>query len=164
MMTAMKMRHEIRYDASPADVYAMLADPAFRQKSCDAMGVLSADIRIEPVGDGMKVVIDQVQPTQGIPSFAKKLTGDTTRAIQTEEWSDPTRATLVVETPGKPMEVHGTLTLQPDGDGTVEVFEGEAKAKVPLIGGKLESVVADLFTSGMDKEHGAGVVWLGGNR
>ena len=38
MMTAMKMRHEIRYDASPADVYAMLSDPAFRQRGC-AMGV-----------------------------------------------------------------------------------------------------------------------------
>jgi hypothetical protein len=39
MMTAMKMRHETRYDASPADVHAMLSDPAFRQKSRNAMGV-----------------------------------------------------------------------------------------------------------------------------
>jgi hypothetical protein len=29
MMTAMKMRHEIRYDAPSADVHARLSDPAF---------------------------------------------------------------------------------------------------------------------------------------
>ena len=32
----MKLRHEITYDAAPADVYAMLADPAFREAACAA--------------------------------------------------------------------------------------------------------------------------------
>ncbi len=164
MMSAMKIRHEIGYDADPADVYAMLADPAFRQKSCDAMGVLSCDIRIEPSDDKMTVVIDQVQPTQGVPTFAKAFTGDTTRAVQTEEWSDRTRATLFVRTPGKPAEIDGRLTLTADGSGTVETFEGEVRAKVPLVGGKLEALMADLFKAGMDKEHKAGIAWLAGER
>lgn len=163
-MSAMKIRHEISYDAAPADVYAMLSDPAFRQKSCDAMGVLSADISIAAAGEGMKVHIDQVQPTEGIPSFAKKFAGETTRAVQVEEWDDPTRATLTVTTPGKPTQITGTLTLTPAGDGTVEAFEGEVKVKVPLIGGKLEGLMAELFTAGMDKEHTAGVAWLAGER
>lgn len=50
-----------------------------------------------------------------------------------------------------------------DGDRTVERFEGEAKVKVPLVGGKLESLLADLFRAGMDKEHAAGVAWLRGD-
>lgn len=162
MMSAMKIRHEIRYDAAPDDVYAMLADPGFRQKSCDAMGVLSCDIRVEPGTDGMTVVIDQEQPTQGVPSFARKIAGDSTRAVQTEEWTSHTEATLTVRTPGKPTEIDGRLSLAADGAGTVETFEGEVRAKVPLIGGRLESVMADLFKAGMDKEHSAGVAWLGG--
>jgi uncharacterized protein YndB with AHSA1/START domain len=160
----MKFRHEISYDAPPAEVYAMLTDPAFRQKSCDAMGVLSADITIEPEGEGARVVIDQVQPTSGIPSFAKKIAGESTRAIQTEEWADGRSATLTVRTPGKPAEINGRLTLTETGSTTVETFEGEAKAKVPLIGGKLEGLLADLFKAGMDKEHAAGVAWLKGER
>lgn len=160
----MKIRHEITYDAPAAEVYAMLTDPAFRQKSCDAMGVLSADISIEPHGAGATVVIDQLQPTAGVPSFAKKIAGESTRAIQTEEWSDPTSAAMTVRTPGKPTEITGTLTLTETGSTTVETFEGEAKAKVPLIGGKLESLLADLFKAGMDKEHAAGVAWLKGER
>jgi hypothetical protein len=35
---------------------------------------------------------------------------------------------------------------------------------VPLIGGKLEGLLADLFKSGMNKEHTAGVAWLAGER
>lgn len=161
MMSAMKIRHEIRYDAAPEEVYAMLADPGFRQKSCDAMGVLSCQIRIEPSATGMTVVIDQMQPTQGVPSFAKKIAGDSTRAVQTEEWTSHTEATLTVRTPGKPTEIEGRLSLVADGSSTVEVFEGEVRAKVPLIGGRLESVMADLFRAGMDKEHSVGVAWLG---
>lgn len=164
MMTAMKFRHEITYDASAAEVYAMLMDPAFRQRSCDSQGVLSAEISIEPQGSGTTVVIDQVQPTAGVPSFAKRIVGESTRAIQTEEWAEPTSASMTVETPGKPAELSGRLTLTESGTSTVETFEGEAKSKVPLIGGKLEGLLADLFRRGMDKEHAAGVAWLEGER
>lgn len=160
----MKFRHEISYDAPAAEVFAMLTDPAFRRKSCDAMGVLSADISIETEDSGARVVIDQVQPTEGVPSFAKKIAGESTRAIQTEEWADGRAATMTVRTPGKPTEISGRLTLTETGTTTVETFEGEAKAKVPLIGGKLESLVAELFTAGMDKEHAVGVAWLKGER
>ena len=163
-MSAMKLRHEITYDAPAADVWTMLSDPAFRQKSCDAMGVLSSTIAIEPVGQGMKVRIDQVQRTEGIPSFAKKFAGDTTQAVQVEEWSDRRNATLTVKTPGKPTEITGTLTLTEEGGRTVETFDGECRVKVPLIGGKLEGLMSDLFRKGMDKEHQAGVAWLGGTR
>lgn len=163
-MSAMKLRHEITYDAPAADVWTMLSDPAFRQKSCDAMGVLSSTIAIEPVGQGMKVQIDQVQRTEGIPSFAKKFAGDTTQAVQVEEWSDRRNATLTVRTPGKPTEITGTLTLTEEDGRTVETFDGECRVKVPLIGGKLEGLMSDLFRKGMDKEHQAGVAWLGGAR
>lgn len=163
-MSAMKLRHEISYDAPASDVWTMLSDPAFRQKSCDAMGVLSSTIAIEPVGQGMKVRIEQVQRTEGIPSFAKKFAGDTTQAVQVEEWSDRRNATLTVKTPGKPTEITGTLTLTEEGGRTVETFDGECRVKVPLIGGKLEGLMSDLFRKGMDKEHQAGVAWLGGAR
>ena len=36
--------------------------------------------------------------------------------------------------------------------------------KVPLIGGKLESLMADLVAEGMDKEQAAGAAWLAGDR
>jgi hypothetical protein len=164
MMTAMKFRHDVTYDAGVDEVYAMLADPEFRRKSCDAMGVVSADVKIDAAGAGMKVIVDQVQRTEGIPSFAKKFAGETTRAVQTEEWDDHAGATLVVTTPGKPTTITGRISLAASGGSTVQAFEGEAKVKVPLIGGKLEALAADLFRDGREKEHAVGVAWLSGDR
>ena len=160
----MKLRHEIGYDAPLEDVYAMLADPAFRKRSADAMGVISADVMITQSGTGMRVVIDQVQPTEGVPGFAKKFAGETTRAVQTEEWTSPSGAAITIETPGKPTSITGTLALSESGGRTTETLDVEVKVKVPLLGGKLESLMADLVVAGMDKEQVAGEAWLKGEQ
>jgi hypothetical protein len=164
MMRCMKLRHEISYDAPLADVYAMLADPAFRKASADAMGVISADVAITRTSEGMRVVIDQVQPTEGVPGFARKFAGETTRAVQTEVWDSPTGGSIAIETPGKPTSIKGTLALAESGGRTTETLDVEVKVKVPLIGGKLESLMAELVAAGMDKEQGAGEAWLRGER
>ena len=110
----------------------------------------------------MSVLIDQVQPTEGVPGFAKKFAGETTRAVQKEEWSSPAGGTITIETPGKPTSIHGTLALSESGGRTTETLEVEVKVKVPLIGGKLEKLMGDLVAAGMDKEHVAGEAWLRG--
>lgn len=161
---AMKLRHEIVYDAPLGEVFAMLSSPVFRKRSADAMGVISADVSITQKGAGMSVHIDQVQPTEGIPSFAKKFAGETTRAVQTEEWSDPAGGTIEIQTPGKPTSIKGSLSLTESGGRTTETLDVEVKVKVPLIGGKLESLMADLVAKGMDQEHEVGVSWLAGDR
>ena len=160
----MLLRHEIVYDAPLADVFAMLSDPMFRQAAAEATGVVSAEVAITPSGEGISVRIDQVQPTEGVPGFAKRFAGETTRAVQTEEWSSPAGGTISIETPGKPTSINGTLTLTESGGRTTETLEAEVKVKGPLMGGKLEKVMAELVAQGMDKEHGAGTAWLAGRR
>ena len=41
-------------------------------------------------------------------------------------------------------------------------MELELKVKVPLIGGRLEKLLAEKIRAGMDAEHGVGVRWLKG--
>lgn len=160
----MKFRHELTYDAPPADVFAMLADPAFREAACAAQDVISAEVHLERDGDGFTLSIDQEQRTDDLPGFARTFAGDSTRAIQREEWADPSGGTLRIDAPGKPSEVKGTIALTADGSGTREVVELELKIKVPLIGGKLEKLLAERITAGMDAEHEVGVAWLAGER
>lgn len=164
MMSAMDFRHELSYDAPPDQVFEMLADPAFREKVCAAMDVVSADVSLDRSGDGFDLVCDQVQKTTGLPSFARKFAGDTTRAVQKEHWSSPSGGSLEIETPGKPTGMKGTIALVAAGSGTTEVVELAIKAKVPLIGGKLEGLMADQVRAGMDTEHAVGVAWLKGER
>jgi Protein of unknown function (DUF2505) len=141
----------------------MLADPDFRQKSCAAMEMISADVQLEPSpdgGDGFSLVIDQLQNTKDLPAFARAFAGESTQAIQREVWPSTTTGSLSIESPGKPASASGTIRLEPDGAGTTEVVELEIKVRVPLIGGRLEKLMAEKVAAGMDIEHAVGVSWL----
>lgn len=160
----MHFHQELEYDASPAEVYAMLSDPAFREAVCEAGDSVRHDVTITPDGDGMSVSIDQVQPAAGIPSFARKIVGDEIEIRQREEWSSPTDAALEVTIPHKPGHLKGTITLREDGSGTVETFDAEIKVNIPMVGGKLERLIADMLGSALRSEHRVGKAWLAGDR
>ena len=156
----MKFRHELRYDAPPDQVFEMLADPAFRQAACEAQDVITSDVALDRDGMGFGLVIDMLQRTDDLPGFARTFAGDSTQAVQRETWSSAAGGDLAIEAPGKPTTMAGTIRLEPAGSGTTEVVELEIKVKVPLIGGKLEKLMAEKVTAGMDAEHGVGVDWL----
>jgi hypothetical protein len=159
----MKFRHELSYDAPPDEVYAMLASAAFRRQACTAMEVISADVRLDPDpdgGEGFTLVIDQLQNTKDLPGFARTFAGESTQAIQREVWLSKESGSLSIESPGKPASASGTIRLEPAGSGTTEVVELEIKVRVPLIGGKLEKLMADKVRAGMDSEQTVGTTWL----
>jgi len=158
----MKFEHTLRYDASPAEVFAMLGDAVFRERVCEAQHVSEATVEIDGVDDTMTVSIDQRRPSDGIPSFAKKFVGDTIHIAQREEWSSATDAVLDVTIPGKPGHMKGTITLRPDGDGTVETVTGELKVHIPIVGGKIEGLVIELFEHALEAEQRIGKTWLAG--
>jgi len=164
MMSAMEFRTELSYDATPDAVFAMLSDPAFREQVAEAQHVVSVDVRLTPTEDGFSLVSDQVQNTAGLPAIAKKIAGDTTQAVVTEEWASRTKGTVSITAPGKPTSATGTITLAPDGDGTVEIVELDVKVKVPLVGGKLEKLMVDTIREGYEVEHTVGRAWLQDNK
>ena len=168
MMSAMKFRHEIRYDASPDQVYAMLEEPHFREQVCQAMHAVSYDVTIEsgeePTEEGMTVVVDQTQPAHGFPSVAKRFVGDHVRILQKETWHDPARAGLEVSIPGKPGHLHADITLTESGDGTVETVSGEVNVHLPVVGGKLERLISDVLGQALATEEKVGRRWLAGDR
>lgn len=162
-MSAMRLHHELAYDAPPGDVLAMMADPLFWDRVAEATGALSSTATVGTEGETTHVVIDQEQRVAGVPSFAKKFVGDSTRAITTQAWQG-TRATYTVETPGKPTSISGTATIAENGTGSTLTYDLDVKASVPLVGGKLEKLVVELTTEGFDKEQVVGAAWLAGER
>ena len=135
----MHFRHELDYDATPDEIFEMLADRAFRERVSDALDVVSHSITMEPRADGFTLVNDQVQRTEGLPAIARKFAGDTTRAVQREEWQDRS-------------------------GGTREVVELDVSVRVPVIGGRLEALLADRLHASIDAEHEVGKAWLKGER
>jgi hypothetical protein len=163
MMSAMRLRHELAYDAPPADVLAMMGDPLFWDRVGEANDVISWTPTVGTDGDTTRVVIDEEQRTAGVPSFARKIVGESTRVVITQVWRGQD-ASYEIETPGKPTHVQGTATVSANGSGSVLVYDLDVKASVPLIGGKLERLVVDLTKEGFDKEQTVGASWLAGER
>jgi hypothetical protein len=162
MMHRMRFSHDLVYDATPEAVAAMLADPAFREQVCQALHVLRHDVSLQGAGAGMSVVVDQTQPAQGVPSFAKKFVGDEIRIVQRETWRDTTNADLDIEIPGKPGTMRGGIALVADGRRTVETVSGDIRVKLPLVGGRIEEMVGDIFRSALRTEQRVGAAWLAG--
>jgi hypothetical protein len=160
MMHRMRFSHDLAYDAAPDAVAAMLADPAFREEVCQALHVLRHEVSVQGAGAGMTVVVDQTQPAQGVPSFAKKFVGDEIRIVQRETWRDATHADLDIEIPGKPGTMRGDIILAGDGTHTVETVTGDIRVKLPLVGGKIEEMVGDIFRSALRAEERVGASWL----
>jgi len=163
MMSAMRLRHELAYDAPPAEVRAMLNDPLFWDEVAAATGALSSTATIGAEGATTRIVVDQEQRVTGVPSFAKKFVGDSTRAITTQVWRGD-EASYEVEAPGKPTSIKGTATLAENGTGSTLTYDLDVKASVPLVGGKLEKLVVELTTEGFEKEQVVGAAWLAGDR
>ncbi len=138
----------------------MLADRTFREKVCEAMDSTRYDVSVDGAGEGMKVVVDQTQKAAGLPSFATKFIGNAIQIVQRESWSSTTAASLELEIPGKPGALDGGIRLAVDGAGTVETVSGDLRVKIPVVGGKLEGLVADLLRSALRAEEKVGRAWL----
>lgn len=155
----MNLTRELSYDAGIDAVREMLCDPAYWDKVAAATGARSSSTTVS----GDIVTTDELQEVAGVPSFAKKFVGDSTRAIKTIAWHGES-ADFTVDTPGKPTSIAGSLSLTSQGAGSTVTYSLEIKAGVPLIGGKLEKLVADLTGAGLGKEHAVGQAWLRGER
>ena len=161
---ARKITFEMTYDAPAERVAAMLADPDFRKQVCDLQGVTRVDVTVtqpyEGDPDAKRVVIDQWQPTKGLPSIATKIVGDETNIVQDERWTSPTHGDITVTIPGKPGEMTGTAVLRESGGTTVESVEMTIKVKIPVVGGKLEGIIGDLLLKALKAEQQAGRTYL----
>ncbi len=156
---ATRLVHEMTYDAPLADVAAMLTDPAFREEVCATIGATSYAVTVEGA-DRREVRIEMEQPTDRVPSFARKFVGATTTIVQSESWGTPERADVTVTIPGKPGEMRGTATLTESGGTTTETVDLEIKVKIPLVAGKIEELLAKLLTSALKAEQRTGRAWL----
>jgi len=155
-----KLSHTLTYDAPLERVAAMLADPAFREEVCRAQHVTEVDVDIDATGETKTVRIDQWQPTAGVPSVAKKIVGDKTNIVQEEDWSSLSQAALRVTIPGKPGDMSGTITLAEDGGTTTETVEMTIKVGIPLVAGKLETIISDLLLKALKAENRVGRDYL----
>jgi hypothetical protein len=164
----MKISATLDYAATSQEVFAMLADEEFQARKCQATGALSHTVSISRDGDRTVIVTNRDLPTDHFPDFIKKMVGATLTVTETQDWgpADPDGArqgTLTVDIVGSPIDLTGSLSLGPAGagsNGSVESVDGDLRAKIPLLGGRIEKAAAPTIESAIRAERETGQVWL----
>ncbi|MBD8868742.1 DUF2505 domain-containing protein [Nocardioides donggukensis] len=147
-------------DATVDRVAAMLADPGFRESVLDRQGVLRRSVTVEPDGAGRTVVLDYAHGVDRVPSFAKRFVGEEIPIRQVESWATESGADIHTTIPGKPGDITGTATLEQRGSDVVQQVRLEITVKLPLVGGKVEDLVAGLLDKALRTENSVGRTWL----
>jgi len=158
----MRFRHVNTYPATIEQVHEMLLDPAFREEVCRAVRAVEHTVSVDRSTTPATVRVAQTQLARKIPPMAQKLIGETVEIVQDEQWASADSARLEVGIPGKPGHLRGTIRLE-QVDGEVrQLVEGDLKVAVPLVGGKLEGLIAQLLGKALTAEGQVGVSWLDG--
>jgi hypothetical protein len=161
-----RLRAEIRYDADPATVFDMLTDAAFQERKCAATGALESEVEIERFPDGGATIrTRRTMPTDQIPDFARTFVGRTLDVVQVDDFGAPDvdgrrEGNVIVEIKGAPVRFAGSLALGPSPAGTLETVDGDVKASVPLVGGRLERALEPALQAAIRVEQREGIAWL----
>ena len=154
----------MRFDLSADDVFAAQRDPHYVVWKHEHMAAFEVSASTEEVGDHVVVSSSRRLPAE-IPSMAKRFVGESILVEEVHDWaptgSDGVRHGRVTASFGPaPMSVDGTLQLRPDADGAVLEVVIHSRANVPLVGGKLESLVGDQFMRALRIEEQIAPRWF----
>lgn len=148
------MSFEFTFSHSVDDVFDLFCDPDFLVERSIALGELSADAEIED--DGSKVtIIMRREVVRDLPKVLAKVFDSKQVLNLTEDWQQIGEAfigksTFLVE--GQPVEIKTEMTLKPANGGCVFNISYKAKAKIPLVGGKVEKFIISNCVEGTKKE------------
>lgn len=161
-----KVTATMTYDATCSEVFEMFCDPGYIEQKLLRTGGTNPEISVTPVGSDIDISAIRDLPAQ-VPGFVKSITGDQIHVVEKARWSPADdlgarTATVTLEFQGTPSTVSGTLSLHPAGDGAVVDVAFDVKASVPLLGGKIERVIADQMQRAVRQENRVGVAWLTG--
>jgi len=143
-----KFTHRAEYPATPDVVFAQMCAQEFQDAKCDATTTGRWKADVSTTGDRTVVSTERVLPTDGLPDIARSFVGESLTIVEVQTWgpaaADGSRtADLNLHVKGAPMTLKGSIRLSPTASGTVHQLDGELRAGVPLIGGKLEKAAAD---------------------
>lgn len=164
MSVAKKFHFEQTYEADPARVWAMLSDPAFITAKCERTGSMETTVDVTETDDGGCILTCTRVLPANLPAVAKPFVGDTLTITEVQVWTaagpDGSRTATTTVDFGAPMTFSADMALTATAGGSSVTTDGEFKASVPFVGGKIEGVASDETTRYLEKEQLVGREWL----
>ncbi|HZR34395.1 MAG TPA: DUF2505 domain-containing protein [Nevskia sp.] len=133
------------FDQPKEKVLRMFSDRAYFEKKYAASGGWDIQVlqhELTPKRFRIKCSYSR-KPDAEVPSFAKKIIGEAVHLTQEDVW-DLERATgeLRIEIRNTPIKMTAAMRVMDEPGGCVNVLDWTLSCSVPLIGGKLEQMLA----------------------
>ena len=149
----MSLHFEIEHDVD--EVFELLTDSDFLVDRSLELGELEASCEVEQ--DGEQTVVSMTRKLEReLPSFLAKMFDPVQVMRLTERWTPDGEGgwsgEYVFEIEGQPATISATFELYPTDDGCCYSIEHRAKAKIPLIGGRVEKYIQGQAREGCTDE------------
>ncbi|WP_433800567.1 DUF2505 domain-containing protein [Actinomycetospora sp. CA-084318] len=136
---ARPIEHDASFPHPPDAVVGALTDDAFLNARLAELGGKDAALVSH---DGGRIVLRQGVPVEFLPSVVRRFTGDDLVLDRTETWHGSS-ADVQVDVRGLPGSITGTQEVVGEGEGSRFTVRASTTVPVPMVGGKIEGVVAE---------------------
>ncbi|MDH4040418.1 MAG: DUF2505 domain-containing protein [Gammaproteobacteria bacterium] len=147
---------EFEFDCAVEEVFGLLTDPDFVVERSLALGDLESSCKVQERGE-VTVVVSDRKVRRDIPSFLARIFDPVQTIRMTETWrpNDDDSGWVCrqeVEIRGQPISVNADIELFATGDGCCYQLEQRARAKIPLIGARVEKFAVSQALEGCRAE------------
>jgi Protein of unknown function (DUF2505) len=160
---ATNMKFTQTYAANTSAVRSMIIDSEYIKARALATGALAVHhtITAEPSGN-VTLIITRTLPSE-MPTYAAAFVGETLTITETQVWQPEFLGQCFGNfsvTFSAPLTFIGTASITTDGDNTVITTEGELKASIPFMAGKVEHLAKEQTQRYLRKEQEFALTWL----
>jgi hypothetical protein len=159
-----KLTNTDRYSATPDQMIAMMSDPDYLTAKYTELGDVTFNVETQTAtADSLELKVSR-SVNADLPGALKKIMGDTNDLVQSESWSTggtTKTADVVIDAPGKPINISGTYKVVPVGDTDCDyVVDFKISASIPLVGGKIEKMVKAENAAMLPREKAFNDKWI----
>ncbi|MFC3892234.1 DUF2505 domain-containing protein [Lentzea rhizosphaerae] len=157
---ARRIEHHTTSPHSAEKVFGALVDETYLRDRLAEIGGTNAELVMFTTTEvRTSYQLKQGVPAEHLPSMAKSLLGGDLVIQRIENWA-ALAGTVEVTLGGVPGRLDGAFTITDNGSGSKLTLTGEVKVSIPLMGGKLEKLIAEQVTVLLDKESEFTSEWL----
>lgn len=154
----MKFDDKHSFDKPAATVLKMFSDRAYFERKYKDLGGWDIEVlECEKTDKKFRIKCRySMKSNVPLPDFAKKFVPDTASITQTDSWDLKTMTgRLEAEIKGAPVKVVADMTLKAEGKGAANHLKWNISCGIPLVGGKIEKIVAEDIQAKAEADIGA---------
>ncbi len=150
------MGQKFRYDHDVETVFALLTSEDYLVERSEALG--ERNVSVTATTSGSRTTLKMRRDVErDLPKVLAKMFNAVSTLDVTETWDNSGEGaeksgTFTMDIQGQPVTINGRFTLRPAGDGSEHEIDVSCKAKIPLIGKKVEKFVNEQVSSDLPKE------------